>query len=136
MTHRGCWIVCRSCLFPVRLPYTVKPSFRLQDTPSLPILLACPVCANVWQYDGIELKAIAFRIPDPFRQKKATLYVVEVPCRIPRCGRMIMVYTVASTGISITSLLDVWKHWVIRADCRSHAFKARQLFTWGVYGVH
>lgn len=136
MTYRGFWIVCRNCLFPIRLPYLLKTSLSIENTHSIPILLACPVCAYVEPYTGTELKAIAFRIPDPFRQEKAALYVVEVPCGVPRCDGSARIYAVAATSISVTSLLELWKHWVIHAPCRNHSFKARRCWTWGVYGVH
>lgn len=137
MTYRGCWIVCHYCLFPIRLPFPLKVSFGPEKNRSIPILLACPACAHVEQYRGTELKAIAFRIPDPFRQKKAALYVVEVPCRIPGCDGTAKICAVAATSVSIALLLELWKHWVIRAHCRGHSFEARRrLWSWGVYGVH
>jgi hypothetical protein len=135
MTYRGLWIICRNCLFPVRVPYLLKTSFCLANNGSIRILLACPVCAYVEQYCGTELKAIAFRVPDPFRQKKAALYVVEVPCGVSHCEGRARIYAVAATMISITSLLEVWKHWVIQAPCRGHFFRARRCWTWGVYAV-
>jgi len=133
MTYRGFWIVCRNCLFPVRLPSLLKTSLSLSRSNSL--LLGCPVCAHVEQYSGAELRAIAFRIPDPFLQEKATLYAVEVPCGVLQCNGKARIYAVAATTLSVISLLEVWKHWAIRVPCRNHSFKARRCWTWGVYGV-
>jgi hypothetical protein len=136
MTYRGFWIVCRSCLFPIRLPYMAKTSLSSEKTRSMRILLACPVCAHVEQYGGVELKAITFRSADPFRQKKAALYVVEAPCAAPHCDRMAKIYAVAATCVSVASLLELWKHWVIHSRCQGHSFKACRYWMWGVYGVH
>jgi hypothetical protein len=134
MTYRGFWIVCRNCFFPIRLPSFLRKSHGLNHPNRL--LLACPVCAHIKRYRGAEVRAIAFRgIPDPFRQEKATLYAVEVPCSAPQCKRTARIYAVAATTLSVNSLLDLWKHWVIHAPCRNHSFKARQSWTWGVYGV-
>jgi hypothetical protein len=134
MTYRGFWIVCRNCSFPVRLPSLLKSSLGLSSSNHL--LLACPVCARVEPYRGAELRAIAFRgIPDPFRKEKATLYAVDVPCGVPHCAAAARIYAVAAAAVSVTSLLELWKHWVIHASCRNHSFKARRCWTWGVYGV-
>lgn len=135
MTYRGFWIVCRICMFPIRLPYSLKTSLRLEKTNSTAIHLGCPVCAHVEQYSKTELKVVAFRVPDPFRQKKAVLYVVEVPCGTARCQGTAKIYTVAAANISISSLMELWKYWVIQAHCPGHSFKARRRWTWGVYGV-
>ena len=133
MTDRGLWIVCRTCLFPIRLPVVVKSS--LAPSRSNRLLLACPVCAHVGRYGGADLKAIAFRIPDPFCQEKANLYAVEVPCGIPHCEGKTRIYAVAASTLSLTMLLDLWKHWVIHSPCRNHSFRAGRCWTWGVYGV-
>lgn len=135
MTYRGYWIVCHCCLFPIRLPHQLKASLCPEKSCSISILLACPVCAHVEHYDGTELKSIAFRVPDPFREEKAALYVVEVPCRIPRCKGTAKICAVAATSVSLTVLLELWKHWVIRARCRDHFLKPRQRWTWGVSAV-
>jgi hypothetical protein len=135
MTYRGCWIVCRNCSFPIRLPYPWKTSFWPVKTGSILILLACPVCAYVEQYRGADFKAVAFRIPDPFRQEKAALYAVEVACRVPRCSGAARIYAVAARTISVTSLLELWKHWVIHAPCRDHVLRPLRSWTWGVYSV-
>lgn len=135
MIDRGFWIVCRNCAFPIRLPYYLKTPLCDESSRSVPVLLACPVCGYVERYSGAELEAIAFRVPDPFRQKKATLYIVNVPCGVHHCERTARIHAVAATTMSVTSLLELWKHWVIHAPCRNHRFKARQCWTWGVYGV-
>jgi hypothetical protein len=98
MTHRGFWIVCRNCLFPIRLPTILKTSACLSR--SNRFLLSCPVCAHVERYRGAEVGAIAFRIPDPFRLDKATLYAVEVPCRVPHCEGKTWIYAVAATSLT------------------------------------
>jgi hypothetical protein len=135
MTYPGSWIVCRNCLFPIRTPSLLKTSLWPENSRSIPILLACPVCAHVEQYSRAALRAITFRIPDPFRQAKAALYAVEVPCGVLHCEGTARVYAVAATTLSVMSLLELWKHWVIHAPCRNHSFKARRSWTWGVYGV-
>ncbi len=135
MSYRGSWIVCHTCLFPIRLPYLLKKSLYVEKTSSIAILLACPVCAHVDQYRMTELRAVAFRVADPFRQKKAVLYVVEVPCGIPRCHGTVKIYTVAAISISISSLLELWKYWTMHVHCRGHSFRPRRRWTWGVYGV-
>ena len=135
MTYRGCWIVCRNCWFPIRLPPRLKASLRLENLGSITILLACPACAYVEQYKKTEFKAVAFRIPDPFREARAALYLVEVPCGIPRCNRAARIYAVAARTLSVSSLLELWKHWVIHTRCRDHSFRPRRSWTWGVYSV-
>jgi hypothetical protein len=136
MIYRGFWIVCRTCLFPIRLPYLPGTSFRRNGpSASRTILLACPVCAHVRQYRGTEVKIIAFRIPDPFRQKRAVLYTVEVPCGIPRCDGTARIYAVAATTVSVAWLLELWKHWVIHARCQGHSFKPLPRRTWVVCGA-
>lgn len=131
MPYRGFLIVCHTCLFPIRMP-----DLWVEKASSISILLACPACAHVEQYNASELKAVAFRFPDPIGQKRAELYVVEIPCAVSRCHGMARIYTVAATSISVSSLLEVWKYWVIHAHCHGHCFKARRRWTWGVYGVH
>jgi hypothetical protein len=135
MTYRGCWVVCRSCLFPIRLPALLKMSPSAEASHWIPMLLACPACAHVEQYRGSELKAVAFRIPDPFGQKKAALYEVEVPCGVRQCEGKARIYAVAAARLSITVLLEVWKHWVIHARCHGHVLRPSRCWTWGVYGV-
>jgi len=137
MIYRGFRIICRTCLFPIRLPYLARTSFRRnQPNPSRTILLACPVCGHVGQYRRAELKIVAFRIPDPFRQKRAVLYTVEAPCGIPRCEATARIYAVAATSVSVAALLELWKHWVIHARCQDHPFKPLSRRTWAVCGVH
>jgi hypothetical protein len=133
MTYRGFWIVCCNCLFPVRLPALLKASLRLGG--SNRFLLACPACAHVEQYRSAELSAIAFRIPDPFRQEKASFYEVEVPCRVRHCKGTARIYAVAAASRSVMSLLELWKHWVIHPPCRDHSFKPSRRSTWGVYSL-
>jgi hypothetical protein len=134
MTYRGFWIVCRNCLFPIRMPSLLETSLWAENSRSI-LLLACPICAHVEQYSRAGLKAIAFRIPDPFRQGKAALYAVEIPCGARHCEETARIYAVAATTLSVMSLLELWKHWVIHAPCRNHSFKLRRSWTWGVYGI-
>jgi len=82
------------------------------------------------------MNMVAFRIPDPFRRKTAVLYTVEVPCRIPRCDKTARIYAVAATSLSVASLLELWKHWVIHARCQGHYFKPLPRKTWVVCSVH
>ena len=133
MTYRGLWIVCRNCLFPIRLPSFLKTV--LGSSGSELLLLACPVCVHIERYKTAELRAIAFRIPDPFRQGKAILYAVEIPCKVTKCKGIAKIYAVAATTLSVMALIELWKHWVIRTPCQNHSFKARRSWTWGVYGV-
>jgi hypothetical protein len=135
MTYRGFWIVCHNCLFPIRLPALLKASWWPDNRCSVPVLLACPACAFVERYSSADFKAIVFRIPDPFRQEKAALYAVEVPCRVIHCKGTARIYAVGATTLSVASLLELWKHWVIHIRCRNHSFKARRCWTWDVYGV-
>lgn len=135
MTYRGFWIICRTCLFPIRLPDV--PEFRRQEPdPSGPLLLACPVCAHVRPYQGTELEAVGFRIPDPFRQKWAVLYTVDVPCAIPGCESTARIFTVAAANVSVAVLLQLWRHWVIHTRCAGHKFKPLPNRTWAVSGIN
>jgi len=137
MIYRGFWIVCHTCLFPIRLPYVSgKRSQGSGIDAGRPLLLACPVCAHVRQYRRVEIKAVAFRMPDPFRQKRAVLYAVEVPCGIPRCDSMARIYAVAATSVSVALLMELWKHWVIHARCQGHSFKPLPSRAWSVCGIH
>ena len=135
MAYRGSWIICRSCLFPIRLPYLMRIAFQCEgQAPNRSILLACPVCAHVRQYRGAELEMVGFRIPDPFRQKRVVLYRVEVACAMPRCAATARIYAVGATTISVAALLQLWKHWVIHLRCQGHAFKPLHRRTWAVSG--
>lgn len=137
MTYRGLWIVCRTCLFPIRLPRLLgAPPGHNGPNPTLETLLACPVCAHVRKYRRANVKIIAFRIPDPFRQKRAVLYTVEVPCAIQGCDGTARIYAVAAASVTVALLLEVWKHWVIHARCPGHSFRPLPRRTWVVHGVH
>lgn len=137
MIYRGCWVVCSTCMFPIRLPYLPKTTFvhKWRD-PSRTILLACPVCVHVGQYRKAEFETVGFRVPDPFRRKRASLYMVEVPCAIPHCDKTARIYAVAAATVSVASLLELWRHWVIRvSSCRGHSFKPFPRRTWLVCRV-
>jgi hypothetical protein len=131
MIYRGFWIICRVCLFPIRLPDAapfLRPDYR--RTP--PILFACPACAHLRQYQGIDFRIVQFRIPDPFREKRAVLYKVEVPCGIPRCESIAGIYAVGAASISVAALLKLWKYWLIHGRCQGHRFKPLPYRTWTV----
>jgi hypothetical protein len=137
MIYRGFWIICRTCLFPIRLPYRRKTSLpRKRSNASRMVLLACPVCAHVRPYQAAELKTVRFRIPDPFRRKEAVFYAIDAGCSRPRCDVVATIYAVAATTVSVASLLELWKHWVIHAHCEGHSFKPLPHQTWTVRGVH
>ena len=137
MIYRGCWVVCRTCMFPIRLPYLPKKKLlRKWLDPSRTILLVCPVCVHVGEYQKREFQIIGFRIPDPFSRRRASLYAIEVPCAIPLCGKTARIYAVAAATVSVTSLLELWKHFVLRASpCRGHIFKPFPRRTWAVSRV-
>jgi len=137
MIYRGCWIICSTCLFPIRLPYLPKTKFLHKwQHPTHAILLACPVCLHVGQYRKREFEMVAFRVPDPFHRKRASLYVIEVPCAIPHCDKTVKIYAVAAATVSVASLLKLWSHWVIRASsCRGHSLKPFPRRTWSVRPV-
>ena len=86
MMYRGFWILCRSCLFPVRLPYGF-PGIFVHDLKekTAGAVLACPACGHVRRYRRVDLKRVSFRIPDPFRLKKAVLYAVDLGCANRQC---------------------------------------------------
>jgi hypothetical protein len=131
MMHRGFWIICRICLFPIRLPGRA-PFLRHESRRNPPVLLACPACAHVEQYQGVEFQVIQFRIPDPFRENRAVLYRVEVSCAMPNCESIAKIYAVAAESISVAALLQLWKYWVLQRRCQSHYFKLRPYRTWTV----
>lgn len=137
MIYRGCWVVCSTCKFPIRLPHLPRTTFlRKWRDPNRIILLACPVCVHVGQYRKAEFETVGFRVPDPFRRKRASLYAIEVPCAIPHCDKTARIYAVAATTVSVTSLLELWKHWVIHASfCSGHSFKPFSRRTWSVCRV-
>jgi hypothetical protein len=136
MIYRGFWIICRSCLFPVRLPYEPQGMF-VHDfpEPKRSIVFACPACAHARRYRREDFKTVDFRIPDPFRAKKAVLYAVDVSCASPHCTNNARIYAVGATTVSLASLLEVWKHWLIHVPCRGHSFKPLSRRTWGIYSI-
>jgi hypothetical protein len=135
MTYRGFWILCRSCLFPVRLPNEFPGIFvRHSKEEQASAVLACPACGHVRRYRRADLKTVSFRIPDPFRLKKAVLYAVDLGCANRHCQHTVRIYAVAATTISVASLLELWKHWVIHMRCQGHLFRPRSRETWGIYG--
>lgn len=136
MTYRGFWIICRSCLFPVRLPYG-RQGLSVRNFPEQKrsITLACPACGHVRRYRPVDFKTVDFRIPDPFLMKRAVLYAVNVGCASPRCKNNARIYAVAARTVSVASLLAVWKYWVIHVRCQRHAFKPLSRRTWGIYSI-
>lgn len=136
MIYRGFWILCRSCLFPVRLPYQSQGIFiRDFSEQKRSVAFACPACGHVRCYRRADLKTVSFRIPDPFRRKKAVLYAIDLGCRNRHCQHTARIYAVAATTVSVASLLEVWKHWVIHVRCQGHPFRPLSRRTWGIYSV-
>jgi len=136
MTYRGFWIICRSCLFPVRLPYELRGiSVRNCPEQKRSIALACPACGHVRRYRPADFKRVDFRIPDPFLTKKAVLYAVNVGCASPHCTNNATIYAVAARTVSVASLLALWKYWVIHVRCQGHPFKPLSRRTWGIYSI-
>jgi len=136
MMYRGVWILCRSCLFPVRLPYEF-PGIFVHDfiEKKASAVLACPACGHVRRYARADLTTVSFRIPDPFRLKKAVLYAVDVDCANRHCQHTVRIYAAGATTVSVASLLAVWKYWVIHVRCQGHPFKPLSRRTWGVYSI-
>jgi len=136
MIYRGFWIICRNCLFPVRLPYErQRASVRIFPEQMRSIALACPACGHVRRYRPADLKTVDFRIPDPFLMNKVVLYVVSVGCATPHCRNKVRIYAVGAGTVSVASLLAVWKYWVIHVRCQGHPFKPLSRRTWGVYSI-
>ena len=138
MIYRGFWILCRSCLFPVRLPYQsqghiysrflrAKAERRIRDGPA---------CGHVRCYRRADLKTVSFRIPDPFRRKKAVLYAIDLGCRKPAlpthgqdirgCGDN------CKRGVITGSLEALGDTCALSGACLSVRFHVR---TWGIYSV-
>jgi len=136
MMYRGFWILCRSCLFPVRLPYEF-PGIFVHDLieKKASAVLACPACAHVRRYARADLTTVSFRIPDPYRLKKAALYAVDVDCANRHCQHTVRIYAAGATTVSVASLLEVWKHWVIHVRCQGHPFRPLSHRTWGIYSA-
>jgi hypothetical protein len=136
MIYRGFWIICRNCSFPIRLPYephgVFVHGFSEQNST---VVLACPVCAQAVLYRRADVETVGFRIPDPFRSKKAVLYTVEVGCASSQCQNEVRIYAVAATSVSVASLLEVWRYWVIHLRCPGHPFKPRPRRMWGISSV-
>ena len=137
MMYRGFWILCRNCLFPVRLPYEF-PGIAVHDLKEkkASAVLACPACGHVRRYRRADLKRVSFRIPDPFRLKKAVLYAVDLGCANRQCQHTVTIYAVAATTVSVASLLELWKHWVIHMRCQRHPFRPPSRRTWGIYSAY
>jgi hypothetical protein len=136
MMYRGFWILCPSCLFPVRLPYGSSRIF-VHDfiEKKASAVFACPACGRVRRYRRADLKTVSFRIPDPFCLKKVVLYAVDLGCATQHCRESVRIYAVAATTISVASLLEVWKHWVIHVRCQEHPFRPLSRKTWGIYSI-
>jgi RNase P subunit RPR2 len=136
MIYRGFWIICRNCLFPVRLPYQ-RPGISVRNFPDQKrsIVLACPACGHVRRYRPADFKRVDFRMPDPFLMKKAVLYAVNVGCASPHCTNNARIYAVAARTVSVASLLAIWKYWVIHVRCQGHPFKPLSRRTWGIYSI-
>ena len=136
MIYRGFWIICRDCSFPIRLPYEPHGVFvHTFSEQKSSVVLACPVCAQAGLYRRADVETVGFRMPDPFRSKKAVLYTVEVGCASSQCQNEVRIYAVASTSLSVASLLEVWKYWVIHLRCPGHPFRPLSRRTWGIFDV-
>ena len=136
MIYRGFWIICRNCLFPVRLPYErQRLSVRNLPEQKRSIVLACPACGHVRRYRPADLKTVDFGIPDPFLMNKAVLYAVNVGCANRHCTHRARIYAVGATTVSVASLLAVWKYWVIHVRCQGHPLKPLSPRTWGIYST-
>jgi hypothetical protein len=63
------------------------------------------------------------------------LYAVDLGCANRHCQHIVRIYAVAATTVSLASLLEVWKHWVIHMRCQGHSFRPLSRRTWGIYSA-
>ncbi len=136
MIYRGSWILCRNCLFPVRLP-SEPHGILVRDffEHSRLVALACPACGHVRCYRSADLKTVGFRIPDPFHLRRAVLYALDLGCANRHCHHTVRIYAVAAATVSVASLLEVWKHWVMHLRCEGHSFRPLSRRTWGIVSI-
>lgn len=131
--YRGCWMVCLTCKFPIRLPEPKERSSIVARRRIRRILLACPVCANVHSYASNSLDAIQFRTADPFRNDSAILYRVLFRCAVGACRRQVAIHAVGATRVSVARLFGVWKFWNLHLRCKTgHLLHAPAQGTWVV----
>ena len=134
MSVDGCWIMCRTCRFPVRLPQGLLRMANL-DSPSY-LVLACPLCGHVYRYQSSNFERVRFRTPDPFLNGQATLYSVNFRCAISACSKQAEVLAVGAEDVNVASLLNFWKHWTMHVRCRGrHLLKPPALAYWEVFRV-
>lgn len=129
MAVDGCWIVCRTCRFPIRLPRTLLSA--RPGTPIASFVLACPICGHVHKYGVSRLERVSFQIPDPFLHHRAVLYCVNVPCAASACPTQAEIFATAAEDVSVASLLTLWTSWTIHVRCRKlHLLKPAEPANW------
>lgn len=134
MSVDGCWIVCRTCRFPVRLPRELLITVSLAFQPYL--VLGCPLCGHVYKYRTSNFERVRFRAPDPFLSGHAVLYSVNFPCAVSACNTREEVLTVGAEDVSVASLLNFWKHWTMHVRCpERHLLKSPPLVYWEIFRV-
>jgi|SRR6185437_10482877 hypothetical protein len=134
MSVDGCWIVCRMCRFPVRLPRRLLSIATLSSRARL--LLACPVCGHVYKYGISNFEQVRFRTSDPFLNHRAVLYSVNFSCGTSACGKQAEIMAVGAEDISIAFLLNVWSHWTLHVGCRGgHQLKCPAVVYWEISRV-
>src|SRR5579872_4826887 len=131
MSGDGCWIVCRTCRFPIRLPRTL-----LRASPGTSVsrlVLACPICGHVYEYRASHLERVNFKIPDPFLTRRALLYYIAFPCAAPVCPTRAEIFAIGAEDVSVASLLTLWQHWTIHVRCRDgHLLRPARIANWAV----
>jgi hypothetical protein len=127
----GYWLEChnRKCGFPIRVP---APPAKL-DKRYTAFHFACPVCLHVNRYTLRDLRRVRFRSPDPYQAGKLVLYSVQFGCAHPRCAAEGMVFTAAAANVSVALLLQFWKTWNVKFNCKGkHRFRMLDPRTWWI----
>ena len=135
MIYPGVWIFCRNCLFPVRLPCSHGISIRDFSRKRGALHWLAPLAGTYVVIVRQISKGSASEFPIP-RRKKAVLYAVDLGCANRQCQHTVRIYTVAATTVSVASLLELWKHWVIHMRCQGHPFRPLSRRTWGIYSAY
>lgn len=126
----GYWLECynRKCGFPIRVPTSPKLDKRYAQ-----FYFACPVCLHINSYTMKDLRKIQFRSPDPYHAGKLVLYSARFGCAQSRCRAEVLVFTVAAANVSIAMLLQFWKTWKVKFNCKGkHRFHMRDARTWWI----